>query len=89
MAYVAKKEISKPETVCNVFVNVFFFVRIVSSEPSPKLEDRHFSAAGDCLVNIFEATLYIWRSSPVSASYRRVDCVGRDTFNIVVTSGVK
>jgi hypothetical protein len=38
---------------------------------SPKLKDNPLSDVQDCLFNIFAATLYIWRPSPLSASRGR------------------
>ena len=34
---------------------------LLAPRPTPKLEDRHLSAVHDCLLNIFAATLHIWR----------------------------
>jgi hypothetical protein len=39
--------------------------------PTPDLEDRPLSTVRDCVINIFAATLHIWRPSPPSATEGR------------------
>jgi hypothetical protein len=55
--------------LCVVFRNKYrvLWCRVVS----PKLKDHALSDVQDCLFNIFAATLYIWRPSPLSTSRRR------------------
>jgi hypothetical protein len=45
------------------FVTSLFFTAR-TPRPSPKLEDYPLSAVCDCLFNIFETTLHIWKASP-------------------------
>jgi hypothetical protein len=55
------------------FRNVFLFYggKLLAPRPTPKLDGHPFSAVRDCLVNIFAATLHIWRPSPPSATWGR------------------
>jgi hypothetical protein len=47
----------------------FYGEELLASHPTTKVEDQqHLSDVGNCLFNIFGATLYIWRPSPPPAT---------------------
>jgi hypothetical protein len=50
---------------------IFYGEELLAPRPTPKLQDHLLSAGGDCLFNIFAATLYTWRSSPPYAAWGR------------------
>jgi hypothetical protein len=47
---------------------IFYGEELLAPRPTPKLEGHPLSAVGDCLFNIFAATLQNWRKSPPSAT---------------------
>jgi hypothetical protein len=42
---------------------IFYSEELLTPRPTPKLEDHPLSAVRDCLLNIFAATIHIWRPS--------------------------
>jgi hypothetical protein len=50
---------------------IFYGEGSLGPRPTPKLEDKPFSAVRNCLYNIFAAALRIWRPSPPSATWGR------------------
>jgi len=50
---------------------LFYRVGLLAPRPTPKSEDHPLFAARDCLLNIFAATLHIWRPSPPSTIWGR------------------
>jgi hypothetical protein len=50
----------------------FLWWGVVSPCQSSNLEDHLLSAVRDCLLNIFAATIHIWRPSPPSATWGHV-----------------
>jgi hypothetical protein len=60
-----------PRFLMNFRNKVIFYGELLAPRQTPKLEDHPLSAVRDCLFNIFAATLYIWRLSPPSATWRR------------------
>jgi hypothetical protein len=40
---------------------IFYGEELLAPRPTPKLEDHPLSAVRDCLLNVFAATLHIWR----------------------------
>jgi ribosomal protein L36 len=46
--------------------------KLLALRPIPRLEVHPLSAVSDCLLNIFAATLPLWRPSPPSAAWRCV-----------------
>jgi len=48
---------------CETFRNKLFSYDVeLAPSPNPMLEDHNLSAVLDCLLNIFTATLHIWRA---------------------------
>ena len=57
------------EALCDVSEDpCFYYVRLLASRQTPKLEDHPWSAVHDCLFNIFAANLHIWRPTQTSAT---------------------
>jgi hypothetical protein len=56
-----------------IFRNKFIFYggEFLTPRPTSQLEDHPLSAVSDCLINIFTATLHIWRPLPPSATWGR------------------
>jgi hypothetical protein len=53
-------------------VLIFFYGgELLAPRPTTKLEGHPLSAVRDCLLNIFAATLHIWRPSTPSATWGR------------------
>jgi hypothetical protein len=46
-----------------VKIKIFSCEGLLSSRPTPKLDDHPLSAVRDCLFNIFASALRIWRPS--------------------------
>jgi hypothetical protein len=40
---------------------IFYGEELLAPRPTPKLEGHPLSAVRDCLINVFAATLHIWR----------------------------
>jgi uncharacterized protein YcgL (UPF0745 family) len=54
---------------------VFFkYQNLSAPPPTPKLEGHPLSAVRDCLLNISEATLRVWTTSPPSENQERMYC---------------
>ena len=51
--------------------NVPFDVELLESHPIPKLKFNFLSTVWDCMLNIFAATVHIWRSFPQFVSWER------------------
>jgi hypothetical protein len=53
--------------ICNMLVS--YDGELLSTRPTPKLEDHPLLAVCDCLFSIFTTTLHMWRPSPQSATW--------------------
>jgi hypothetical protein len=51
------------------FSNKLIFKVNCIPTPNPQLEDHPLSDVRDCLINIFEATLHLWRISVIFYSH--------------------
>jgi hypothetical protein len=60
-----------PKLLVNFRTITFYGEELLAPRPTPKLEDHPLSAVRDCLLNIFAATLHIWRPFPPSATWGR------------------
>jgi len=61
-----KLPLSSPRP-CEVFRNTVgpHGEELLASHPTAKLENHPLSAVRECLINISEATLHIWKGSPI------------------------
>jgi hypothetical protein len=65
--YFVQKVSSKIEDICNISYHANFFVWIESCLSLPKVEYHRLSAFCNSLLNVFAASLYIWKISFSSA----------------------
>jgi hypothetical protein len=69
IAYIFPKNPSSSEVLCKKFVTSWFIgCRVVRFRPSARGEDHPLSSVRDCLLNVFAASLHVWREYPPSAT---------------------
>jgi hypothetical protein len=66
-----KSHIKCPRLCVTLRNKVIFYDMMIAPSPTPNLKNNPLSAARDCLLNMFVATLHIWRPSPPSATRGR------------------